>query len=115
MVIVVLSISSVGLITLFGQLSGSLEINHDIQSAAQMAQECGEHILAARRDAGFNLGGITDCNTLPTLSGNGPPSVAITDPYGGSGCPGGASCKLVTITASYANSNSTITLLLADY
>jgi len=115
MVIVLLSISSAGLITLFGQLTSSLSINNDIQTAAQLAQECAEHLLAARRTAGYDLGGITDCSALPALNGYGPPSVTTTDPYGGAACPSSANCKLLTISATYASGASTVSLLLTDY
>lgn len=114
-VIILLSISSVALISVFGQVSGSISINNDIQTGAQLAQECVEHILAARRQSGYDLGGITDCSALAAFNGFGPPTVSITDPYSGSGCPGGALCKLVTINAAYGDGGSTVTLLLTDY
>ena len=115
MVIVLLSISSVGLVTLFGQLSNSLSINNDIQIAAQLAQECAEHFLAARRQSGYGLGGISDCSALPAFNGFGPPTVTITDPYAGAGCPGGANCRLLTINATYGDGASSVTLMLAEY
>jgi prepilin-type N-terminal cleavage/methylation domain-containing protein len=115
MVIVLLSISTTGLIMLFGQLTNSLSINNDIQSAAQLAQECAEHLLGARRRSGYDLGGVTDCSALPAYNGFGPPSVTISDPYTGAACPAGASCKLLTIDATYDSGASTVTLLLTDY
>jgi len=115
MVIVLLGISMVGLVTLFGQLGGSLAINDDTQTAAQLAQECAEHLLAARRASGYSLGGISDCSALPALNGFGPPTVTVSDPYTGTACPGGASCKLFTITATYDSGASTVNLMVADY
>ncbi len=115
MVIVLLSVSSVGLMTLFGQLTNSLSINNDIQTAAQLAQECAEHLLAARRQAGYDLGGISDCSALPALNGFGPPTVSISDPYVGAACPGSANCKLLTINATYGDGVSNVTLMLAVY
>jgi prepilin-type N-terminal cleavage/methylation domain-containing protein len=115
MVIVLLSISTAGLVTLFGQLTGSLSINNDIQTAAQLAQECAEHLLAARRQAGYDLGGTTNCSALPTFNGFGPPAVTISDPYAGSACPATANCKLLTINATYGSGASTVTVLLTDY
>jgi prepilin-type N-terminal cleavage/methylation domain-containing protein len=115
MVIVLLSISSAGLIMLFGQLTNSLAINNDIQTAAQLAQECAEHLLAARRQAGYDLGGVSDCSALPAYNGFGPPAVTVGDPYTGSACPGGASCKLLTIDATYDSGAATLSLLLTDY
>jgi prepilin-type N-terminal cleavage/methylation domain-containing protein len=115
MVIVLLSISSAGLIMLFGQLTNSLAINNDIQTAAQLAQECAEHLLGARRQAGYNLGGVTDCSALPAYNGFGPPAVTISDPYAGAACPGGASCKLLTIDATYDSGAATVSVLMTDY
>ena len=115
LVIVLLSICSAGLVTLFGQLTNSLSINNDIQAAAQLAQECAEHLLAARRQAGYDLGGIVDCSAIPAFNGFGPPTVNISDPYIGSACPGGANCKLVNISAAYGTGGSVINLLFTDY
>lgn len=115
MVILLLSISSVGLITLFGQLGGSIAINSDIQTATQLAQECGEHILSARRRFGYDLGGIRDCSALSAFNGFGPAAVSITDPYSGSACPAGAACKLVAINASYDSGAASASLLVVDY
>ena len=115
MVIVLLSISTAGLVTLFGQLTNSLSINNDIQTAAQLAQECAEHLLAARRRAGYDLGGVSDCSALPALNGFGPPAVTVSDPYAGSACPVGANCKLLSIQAAYSGGAATVTLVMADY
>ena len=115
MVIILLSISCAGLVTLFGQLTNSLSINNDIQAAAQLAQECAEHLLAARRRSGYDLGGIDDCSALPAFNGFGPPQVNIDEPYAAAACPGSANCKLLTIKAVYGSGASTVTLLLTDY
>jgi prepilin-type N-terminal cleavage/methylation domain-containing protein len=115
LVIVLLSISTAGLVTLFGQLTNSLSINNDIQTAAQLAQECAEHLVGARRQSGYDLGGITDCSALPALNGFGPPTVNVSDPYAGSACPGGANCKLLTINATYDSGVATVSLLMTDY
>ena len=122
MAIIVLSLSSVALVRLFGQMGESLGINRDLQAAAQLAQECSEHLLSARRTYGFAMGGVSDCSTttvsvtaLTAFNGNGPPTVVATNPYAGSGCPGVASCKLFTITANYGVSTSVVTLLVSDY
>jgi len=122
MAIIVLSLSSVALVRLFGQMGESLDINRDLQAASQMAQECAEHLLAARRTYGFAMGGVGDCSTttvnvtaLTAFNGNGPPTVAETNPYAASGCPVMGSCKLYTITANYGVSTSVVTLLVSDY
>ena len=115
LVIVMLSIASVGLVALFGQLTSSLAVNNDTQTAAQQAQECAEYLLSVRRRAGYNLGGIADCSALPALNGFGPPAVSVANPYTGPACPGSANCKLLTIKALYGSAGSTVTLLLTEY
>ena len=115
LVIVLLSIASVGLVTLLGQLTNSLAVNNDTQAAAQQAQECAEYLLDARRRSGYSLGGISDCSALPAFNGFGPPAVTTTNPYSGSGCPLGASCKLLEISAIFGSGASKVTLLLTEY
>lgn len=115
LVIILLSMSCVGLVNLFGQLSNSLSTNNDTQSAAQLAQECAEYLLAARRHWDYTLGGISDCSALPAFNGFGPPAVNLSDPYAGPGCPGSASCKLFTIKAVYGSGAATVTLLVTDH
>jgi prepilin-type N-terminal cleavage/methylation domain-containing protein len=115
LVILILTIASTALVALFGRLTGSMDINHDIQAAAQLAQECAEHLLAARRENGYAMGGITDCSALPAFNGFGPPAVVTTNPYIGGGCPAAATCKLVSISAAYGEGASTVELMLADY
>lgn len=115
LVITLLSISSVGLVALFGQLTNSLAINNHTQTAAQLAQACAEHLLAMRRRSGYAMGGIADCSALPALNGFGPPAVTLVDPYAGAGCPAGANCKLFTIDAVYDSGATTLTLLITEY
>jgi prepilin-type N-terminal cleavage/methylation domain-containing protein len=113
LVIVLLSIASVGLVALLGQLNNSLVVNNDTQAAAQQAQECAEYLLGVRRRAGYDLGGISDCSALPAFNGFGPPSVTIAA-YTSGAC-SSAACKLVTVKAVRGKGSSTVTLLLTDY
>jgi prepilin-type N-terminal cleavage/methylation domain-containing protein len=106
MVIVVLSVASVGLITGFTQLPRSLLLSEDVQTTAQLAQECAEHILASRRNLGFTSA-FTDCSTLPAFGGYGPPAVVRTPGWAGAGCPGGANCTHYQVTASYGTTAAT--------
>ena len=120
MVVILLSLLAVAMVPMVGQTSGGLLANRDSQAAAQLAQECAEYLLQLRRSNGYNLGGvITDCSALSTLDGYGPPSVAITDPYDAAavaGCPSvTASCKLVTVTSTYATGTAVINFMLVDY
>ena len=80
-VIVVVSIAAVGLLPLFGGVARSLNINEDTQTAAQLGQECSEHILAARRNPLFGYGAISNtiCNALPAPLAGFARTVAVTD------------------------------------
>lgn len=115
LVIVLLSIASVGLVALLGQLTNTLAVNNDTQAAAQQAQQCAEYLLGVRRRSGYALSGISDCSAQPAFNGFGPPAVTITDPYSGSGCPLGANCKLFEIRAIVGSGASSVSLMLTEY
>lgn len=114
-IIVVLGLSSVALVSLYGQVAGTVGINQDINSAAQLAQECGEYLLQQRRDNGYAMGGVSDCSALPAFNGYGPPTVTLTDPYSGAGCPSLATCKRFNINASYASGGAVVDLVMVSY
>lgn len=65
--IVVVSIAAVVLLAQFGGIAKSLASNEDIQTAAQLAQECSEHVMAVRRDPARGFAAVTDtvCDVLP--------------------------------------------------
>lgn len=115
LVIMLLSIISVALVTMFGQLAGKVDINHDINAAAQMAQECGEYLLSQRRENGYGMSSISDCIALPSFNGNSPAAVTVTDPYSGAGCPASASCKLFNINATYDSGAASLDLVVVSY
>ena len=115
MIIMILGITSVALVSLYGELADTVGVNHDINAAAQMAQECGEYLLAQRRKNGYAMSGISDCSALPAFNGYGPPSVTLTSPYAGAGCPAAATCKLFNVNASYASGGATIDLVVVSY
>ena len=96
--IVVLGIAAVAILSMFGQAAGSLAINEDIQTAAQLAQSCSEHVLATRRasPSGYTALDSTVCDTLPTVAGF-VRSVIVSDPFSGAACPGAAPCKELLI------------------
>ncbi len=115
MVVVLLSLLAVAMVPMLGQTSSGLLANRDTQAAAQLAQECAEYLLQLRRSTGYNLGGVTNCSALPALNGFGPPAVSITDPYAGDGCPAAASCKLVSVAATYGTGTAAIKFMLVNY
>jgi len=119
-IIMVLSIASVSLVSLYGQVAGTVAINKDITVAAQLAQECGEYLLAQRRNNGYAMSGISDCSALPVFNGYGPPAVTVSDPYSGVGCPttpagSPPNCKLFNINASYDTGSAVVDLVVVEY
>jgi len=114
-IIMILSIASVSLVSLYGQVAGTVGINKDITISAQLAQECGEYLLAQRRLNGYAMGGVSDCSALPTfpaISGYGPPAVTQKS------CPisvAGVTCKQFTINASYDSGSAVVDLVVVDY
>ncbi len=120
MVIVVASIGAVALLGLFGQSARSLNLNEDVQTAAQLAQECGEHIFTNRRRGPLTYATIdgTVCAGFTAgwaALGFDPPLVTMTDPYAGAGCPAGANCKLFVVDARKGGATrAQLTLMLAN-
>ena len=123
LVIVIIAIASVPIFGLFTQASTSLLTNESIQTAAQLAQERAEFLLAIRRDPGQGYAaaplanGTTD-ETFPVAShfSTYTRRTVISEPYVGAGCPGGAACKEVVV--SVAKSGTTyalVTFILVDY
>ena len=119
-VIVVVSIAAVALLGVFAGAAKSLGANEDIQTAAQLAQECGEHLLAMRRNPAVGFAGITNtiCDALPPpLTGfarsvdvapltDSPPCTVTT----------AGTCKKVVVTiAKGASTPAAVTLMLVNY
>lgn len=65
MVIVLLAIAATAIMDQFTTSARSYQINESIQTAAQLAQECAEHILAARRLQGYTTAITVNCPVLP--------------------------------------------------
>ncbi|MBI3775353.1 MAG: prepilin-type N-terminal cleavage/methylation domain-containing protein [Gammaproteobacteria bacterium] len=113
-----LSVGAAGIIGMYGTVGRTLSGNQDMQTAVQLAQECSEYILAARRNntavdyAGVT--GLTFCSAaLPAMTGF-TVTTTITSPYAPTFCPG--TCKLVTIAVlKGANALATSSLMLVDY
>jgi prepilin-type N-terminal cleavage/methylation domain-containing protein len=123
LVILVIAVASVPLFGLFTQATASLLDNERIQTAAQLAQERAESILALRRSQNFaavGLGTVTD-----TLSANYSAytrTVSVSQPPTGPGCAlhpvtgVSAACKEVVVNvAQGGNTLAEISFLLVDY
>lgn len=118
-IIVLLSAGAVAIMGLYSGASRTLGSNQDAQIATQLAQECGEHIIAQRRyNATVQYAGITGA-TFCSAALPAPPvgftvTVNITDPYAGAACPG--TCKLAQINVAKAGDTlAGATLMLVDY
>lgn len=103
-VIVVLSVVSVGLASGFAHLGSSLVLNEDAQAAAQQAQACAEHILGSRRNRGYAVT-FPDCSALGAFNGFGPPTVTNWAPTAPA-CPAGSACTGYEVTATYGSTNA---------
>ena len=118
LVIIIISIAAVPLFGMFSQAASSLLINEKTQTAVQLAQEHAEYLLAIRRNQDFNATQLSGSSS-EALSGNFSSYnrfTVITPAPGGPGCPGGASCKEVTISVDEgATTYAEVTFLLVEY
>lgn len=67
-VIVILAIAATAIMDQFVTGARSYQTNESIQTAAQLAQECAEHILATRRLQGYTTAIAADCTALPSMA-----------------------------------------------
>jgi len=117
MVILLLSIGATVIVAGYGQVARSLSVNEDLQAATQLAQECGEYVVAARRDnplIGYSgVTGANFCSGVPNPTGLSL-TIAFTDPYRGVACPG--TCKLAAISVTKGGDSLAMTnVMLARY
>ncbi len=121
-IIVVVSIAAVGMLALFGVVGRSLAINEDTQIAAQVAQECAEHIMAVRRNPlqGYAAITTTICDTPPLPA---PPAgftrtVAVTPLATNPPCTVAAAgtCQQVQVTVTTpTTAPAVLTLMVVNY
>ena len=117
MVITLVAIASIPILGQFSQASSILLTDEIIQTAAQLAQERAEDILADRRTAGFAAvptGTVNDVlgGTYSSYSR----TVTVTSPPGGSGCAAGATCKEVVVSVDHSGrTRAEITTMLVSY
>lgn len=115
---VLLSVGAAGIIGMYSNVGHTLGSNQDIQTAAQLAQECSEYVLAARRNnVAIGYAGVTGANfcsaALPVMAGF-TVTTTVLDPYAPAFCPG--ACKRVTISvAKGADVVATSILMLVSY
>ena len=117
MVIMLVAVASVPILGQFSQASSILLTDEIIQTAAQLAQERAEGILADRRTAGF---AAVPTGTINDVLGGAYSSysrtVTVTSPPGGSGCAAGAICKEVVVSVDHSGrTRAEITTMLVSY
>jgi prepilin-type N-terminal cleavage/methylation domain-containing protein len=113
-VLVVLSIAAAAIISLQGNIFYGQSGNKDLQVGVQLMQECTEQILATRRQSGYST--TPSCSGLTTYGGYNLPTVTVTNPYTGAGCPSGGTCKSVEIKLTKSGVSLTpVTLMLVSY
>jgi len=117
MVIIVVALASVPILGQFSQVAGSTLIDEQFQTAAQLAQERAEGILALRRTQGYAA--VATGTTNDTLTGNYSAysrRVTVTQPPAGGGCAAGATCKGVVVTVSRGSGNrAAVAFVLVNY
>lgn len=121
-VLVVVGIAGAALLTMYGQAAKTLGTNEDVQTAAQLAQECSEHILEGRRRNTQPLLAVGNNNSICNgftgawgALGYGAPDVDVFNvaPAPGGLCPTGATCRQAVISVNQgAAVRAQVTLLL---
>ena len=115
--IILTALASIPLIGEFSQASSFLLTDEIIQSAAQLAQERAESILAERRNAGYAAiatGTVNDA--LAGTYGSYSRTVTVTSPPAGGGCATGATCKEVVVSVDHSGrTRAEVTFLLVSY
>lgn len=64
-VIVILAIAATAIMDQFVNSARGYQTNESMQTAAQLAQECAEHVLAVRRLQSYTTAAAATCPTLP--------------------------------------------------
>ena len=117
MVIVLVALASVPILGQFSQASSILLTDEIIQTAAQLAQERAEGILAERRTAGYAAVPAGTVNDVPAGAYSSySRTVTVTSPPVGSGCATGATCKEVVVSVDHSGrTRAEITMMLVSY
>jgi len=115
---VILAIAAATIINMQSSLFKNQSGVTNLQVASRLQAECAEQVLGVALNQGYfqvlptgssGTFGTHQCDTLTAYGSNNLPTVTFTDPYTGTGCPAGQSCKLVIVTQ---DSLQPITLLL---
>jgi prepilin-type N-terminal cleavage/methylation domain-containing protein len=118
---ILLGIAAVVVVRMQGNLFTNQGSVTSLQVASRLQSECAEQVIGVALNQGYyqvlptassGSFGTNQCDTVTAYSGNSIPTVAFTDPYTGTACPSGQTCKLLTITQ---GSLKPLTVLLVAY
>ncbi len=116
LVIVIITIASVPLFSLFTQATSSILSNEELQTAAQLAQEQAESVLALRRTQGFAAVAPGTTNEPAVYNGFNRTTVVGAPSPVPTGCPAGPACNEVVIQVDKGGPVlAEVSLLLVDY
>lgn len=117
MVITLVALASIPILGQFSQASSILLTDEIIQTAAQLAQERAESVLAQRRNNGYAaipVGTVND--SLAGAYSTYARSMTVTSPPAGSGCATGATCKEIIISVDHSGrTRAELTFILVNY
>lgn len=119
--IVVVSAAASGLFVMYGQTSTTLITNENVQTAAQLVQQCSERVFAFRRDGntttrGYNNVTTAICDGLPLPAGY-TRTVTLTTITGAAPCPittPATNCRRVDVVVSRGTPQAQATFLLVE-
>ena len=116
-VMTIVTLCSVPILQQFTQVAITAQINEEIQTASQLAQERAEQLLAQRREQGYDAvapGTTTDTMTSPYAIFS--RRVIVSEPSTFGGCAPGADCKGVTVTVSRGPKvRAQVSYVIVDY
>lgn len=116
LVIVIITVASMPLFSLFTQATSSLLSNEDLQAAVQLAQEKAEDVLAQRRNQGFASVATGTTPEAGVYNGFNRTTVITQPSPAPAGCPGGSICNDVVVQVDKGGAVlAEIRLLLVDY
>lgn len=116
MVIVLLAVAATAIMDQFTTSARSYRINESIQTAAQLAQECAEHILAARRLQGYATAITVNCPTLPAVYTAAGYARTRTFDAAPAACFAPPDCREVTVTVTQDGvTRASVVLMLGSY
>ncbi len=115
--LLLLALGSVVVATQFGQGSRGLGVDETVQTAAQLAQRCAEHLIETRRRNGYAGASAATCPALPAaMTSLGYTQSLNLAPIAGGPCPTGVDCLRARIQVLKQGApQSELTLLLAEY